>query len=104
MQRLPQEACLPAGRFPCEGNEWFVSEEKQHYIKRLLLERLSLSRLRRDRVMNVCLTWLMGFIKQLYAALPKDLNCKVELTEVKKNDKYYIKLFDNEADELWFSP
>lgn len=86
-------------KFTDDGQQWFVSEEKQQYIKRLLLERLSLRGI--CRVMEVSLSWLMAFIKELYAGQPEDLNCKVKLRKVKKQHHYYIKLFDNEADELW---
>ncbi len=48
--------------------------------------------------MDISLTWLLAFIKQLYRQLPHDLNAHIP---VKQGDRFYIKLFDNEADELW---
>jgi insertion element IS1 protein InsB len=86
-------------KFTPDGKQWFISQEKQAYIKGLLLERLSLRGI--CRVMQVSMTWLMAFIQEIYAQLPDDLYCKIALTEVKKKDRYYIKLFNNEADELW---
>jgi insertion element IS1 protein InsB len=92
--------CKDCGKkFSDEGKQWFVSEEKQLYVRRLLLERLSLRGI--CRVMEVSLSWLMAFIKELYAQLPEDLHCKVALKGVQKENRYYLKLFENEADELW---
>ena len=52
-----------------------VSEEKKALIKRLLLERLSLRG--SCRAAEVSLTWLLGFIAEIYAELPDDLNVKI---------------------------
>jgi hypothetical protein len=51
--------------------------------------------------MGISLTWLLKFIKQLYGQLPQDLNCYISIKQVKPGDRFYIKLFDNEAHELW---
>ena len=92
--------CRDCGKkFTDNGHQWFVSEQKQELVRRLLLERLSLRGI--CRAVQVSMNWLMAFIKNLYAALPEDLNCKVNVGSVKKGERYYIKLFDNEADELW---
>lgn len=92
--------CKSCGKkFTDDGCQWFVSEQQQELVKRLLLERISLRGI--CRAVQVSLRWLMTFIKKLYADLPDDLNCKVELEKVKKDNIYYIKLFHNEADELW---
>jgi insertion element IS1 protein InsB len=86
-------------KFTDDGSRWFVSGQQQELVKRLLLERLSLRGI--CRAVEVSMSWLMTFIKELYAALPDDLNCEAALEKVKKNNTYYIKLFHNEADELW---
>jgi hypothetical protein len=68
-------------------------------IQKLLAERISLRGI--CRVVDISLTWLLEFIKQLYRQLPDDLNCSIPIKQVKQGDRFYIKLFDNEADELW---
>ncbi len=53
------------------------------------------------RVVDISLTWLLKFIKELYQTLPDDLNCHIPVRQVRQGDRFYIRLFDNEADELW---
>jgi len=53
-------------------NSQRVSEEEKALIQRLLLERLSLRGICRGA--EVSLTWLLGFIAEVSAALPDDLN------------------------------
>lgn len=86
-------------KFVDKGQEWFISPDKKILIKRLLLERISLRGI--CRVMDISMKWLLQFIKEIYSELPDDLNCKINLKKVKHNDRYYIKLVVNEADELW---
>ena len=86
-------------KFVDNGQKWFISPDKKIYIKRLLAERISLRGI--CRVMDISLTWLLAFIKELYAELPDDLHCKINFKKIKQNDTYYIKIADNEADELW---
>ena len=86
-------------KFTDNGQQWFVCEQKQACVKRLLLERLSLRGI--CRAMQVSMTWLMAFIKDLYGSMPEDLNCEVALEKVQKDHRYYIKLVHSEADELW---
>ncbi len=86
-------------KFVDKGQDWFISLEKQQLIQKLLAERISLRGI--CRVVDISLTWLLAFIKQLYRQLPDDLNCHIPIKQVKQGDRFYIKLFDNEADELW---
>jgi insertion element IS1 protein InsB len=86
-------------KFVKNGQDWFISSTEQSYIKGLLLERISLRGI--CRVMNISLTWLLQFIKEIYAQQPDDLNCQINLQKVKHNDHFYIKLVQNQADELW---
>jgi IS1 family transposase/transposase-like protein len=86
-------------KFVDRGQDWFISVEKQQLVKKLLAERISLRGI--CRVVDISLTWLLEFIKQLYRQLPDDLNCHIPIKQVKQGDRFYIKLFDNEADELW---
>ena len=86
-------------KFVDKGQDWFISPDKKIIIKRLLLERISLRGI--CRVIDISMSWLLQFIKEIYSELPDDLNCKINLKKVKHNDRYYIKLVVNEADELW---
>ena len=86
-------------KFVDKGQDWFISIEQKTYIKRLLLERISLRGI--CRVMNISMTWLLQYIKEIYDELPDDLNCHINLKKVKHNDRYYIKMAQNEVDELW---
>jgi hypothetical protein len=85
-------------KFVDKGQEWFISPDKKDYIKRLLAERISLRGI--CRVMDISLSWLLSFIKEIYAELPDDLYCKVNFKKSKHNDHHYFKLADNEVDEL----
>jgi insertion element IS1 protein InsB len=64
-------------------------------IKRLLLERLSLRGI--FRATEVSLTWLLGFIAEVYADLPADLNVKV----CEANNSVQLLRLEAEADEMW---
>ncbi|MFN4147894.1 MAG: IS1 family transposase [Runella sp.] len=86
-------------KFVDKGQDWFISPDKKVYIKRLLAERISLRGI--CRVVDISMSWLLAFIKEIYAELPDDLQCKINFKKVKHNDQFYIKLADNEADELW---
>ena len=86
-------------KFVKGGQEWQVSLPDKSLIKRLLLERISLRGI--CRVMQISKTWLLHYIKELYAELPDDLNFKWVWKEVKHQGHYYIRMTDNEADELW---
>jgi insertion element IS1 protein InsB len=86
-------------KFVDKGIDWFISSDKKELIKRLLLERISLRGI--CRVVGISLSWLLQFIKEIYAELPDDLNCKINIKKIKHEDHYYIKLVENEGDELW---
>jgi len=76
-------------------NSQHVSEEKKALIKRLLLERLSLRGI--CRATEVSLTWLLGFIAEVYADLPDDLNVKV----CEARGVVQLLRLEAEADEMW---
>lgn len=86
-------------KFVKKGQLWFISTEQKDYIDGLLAERISLRGI--CRVVKISLQWLLIYIKNLYAALPDDLNFKPAINRVKKGDKIYIKLIDSELDEMW---
>jgi len=72
-----------------------VGEEKKALIKRLLLERLSLRGICRGA--EVSLTWLLGFLAEIYAELPDDLN--VQVWEAR--GVVQLLRLEAEADEMW---
>ena len=86
--------CKDCGRQFVENSQ-LVSEEKKSLIKRLLLERLSLRGI--CRVAEVSLTWLLGFIAEVYADLPDDLNLKV----CEARGVVQLLRLEAEADEMW---
>ena len=71
-----------------------VDDETKEMIKRLLLERLSLSGI--CRVAGVSLRWLLTFIVELYDQLPADLNVEPS------GKRGYVRLLrlEAEADEM----
>jgi IS1 family transposase len=86
-------------KFVDKGQDWFICPHKQELSQMLLAERISLRGI--CRVVDISLTWPLEFIKQLYRQLPDDLNCRIPIKQLKQGDRFYIKRFDNEADELW---
>ncbi len=61
----------------CTGRQFvadsqLINEQTRELIKRLLLERLSLSGI--CRAVGVSLRWLLTFIAEVYDALPEDLD------------------------------
>ena len=86
-------------KFVDKGQEWFICRQKQELVKKLLVERISLRGI--CRVLDLSLTWLLKFIEKLYRHLPDDLNCHIPVRQVREGDRFYIKLIDSQADELW---
>lgn len=73
--------CKSCGRqFVEKGQEWFVSEQEKEVINKLLLERISLAGI--CRVIGVSESWLLGYIKELYAQLPEALNAQEQLPDL----------------------
>ncbi len=71
-----------------------ISESQKAQIRKLLLERLSLSGI--CRVIGCSLRWLLSFIVEIYRELPHDLNIKIR----RANKACLIRL-NIEADEMW---
>ncbi|TAG17768.1 MAG: IS1 family transposase [Cytophagales bacterium] len=90
---------LCSKKFSEHGQSYFVDINKRDLIKSLLLERLSLRGI--CRVLKISLTWLLGYIKELYNDLPDDLNFRFKWLKKEHNNKFYIKLEPFEGDELW---
>ena len=73
----------------------YISESEKQLIKKMLLERISLSGI--CRVMNVSMTWLLGFIKTVYDTVPEDLNVELNMEEI---EKYPDEQFDKKIYSL----
>jgi insertion element IS1 protein InsB len=87
--------CKSCGRQFVEESQ-HIQEAERDIIRRLLLERLSLSGI--CRVMGVSLRWLLRYIAGIYKDLPDDLGVKLLGT-----NKGGVQLYRwaAEADEMW---
>ncbi len=86
--------CLECRRqFVLDPQNKIVSYETRELIRKLLLERLSLQGI--CRVAGVSQKWLLGFIQEEYAQVPRDLNVRIP------PEANGIILERLEADELW---
>ncbi len=89
-------ACQSCGRqFVENGQEWFVSEPEKELVNKLLLERISLAGI--CRVVGVSESWLLGYIKELYAQLPPDLNAQEQLPDL---EEYLSERMEEEISRL----
>jgi hypothetical protein len=77
------------------GQAWFVNAAERALINRLLLERISLAGI--CRACNVSKVWLLGYIKELYANLPDDLNASQALPDI---ETYLADRFEEEIDRI----
>lgn len=77
------------------GQEWFVNESDKILINKLLLERISLSGI--CRVCDVSQQWLLSYIKELYKALPDDLNADLSIPDL---DSYLSERIDEEIGRI----
>lgn len=77
------------------GQAWFVNAADKALINKLLLERISLSGI--CRVCDVSETWLLRYIKELYDALPEDLNADLLLPNL---EVYLADRMDEEISRL----
>ena len=66
-------------QFVDSGPDWFVSESDKVIIDKLLLERISLAGI--CRVCDVSQPWLLKYLREVYEALPDDLNAEAVLPE-----------------------
>ena len=86
-------------KFVDGGTDWYIKLPEKGIIKRLLLERLSLNGI--CRAMQISKRWLAAYIRELYSELPEDLQFKWVWKQVTHKGTFYIKMIDNELDELW---
>ena len=86
--------CQECGRqFVLDPQNKIISEETKTLIRSLLLEKLSLNGI--CRVTGVSQTWLLNFVGDEYAQVPRDLNVRVP------PESTGLILKRLEADELW---
>lgn len=86
--------CLECGRqFVLNPQNKIISDETRELIRKLLLERLSLNGI--CRVTGVSQKWLLSFITQEYAQIPRNLDIHVPPKSAG------LVLERLEADELW---
>lgn len=88
--------CTECSRqFVEDGQSWFVSDTEKTLINKLLLERISLAGI--CRVCGVSETWLLGYLKELYAKLPDDLNAELALPDL---EEYLADRMDEEISRI----
>jgi len=69
--------CRQCGRsFIQHSAKWHVTDQDKALIDKLLLERISLNGI--CRVVEVSQSWLLNYLKELYDALPDDLNAELD--------------------------
>ena len=86
--------CLMCNRqFVLDPHNKIITEGTKNLVRRLLLEKLSLNGI--CRAAEVSQAWLLNFIKQEYAQVPRDMNVKVPPGSLG------LILERVEADELW---
>jgi insertion element IS1 protein InsB len=93
--RKHNHQCLACGR-QFVADSQLVSEQTKELIKRLLLERLSLSGI--CRAVGVSLRWLLNFIAELYDLLPDDLFVQ---SPQRTTGHVRVLRLEAEADEMW---
>ena len=76
------------------GRKWYVSDEQLELLQKLLLERISLRGI--CRVIGISLSWLLFYLKKLYASQSDDLNYRLP-----KKHQVILQLIDCELDEMW---
>ena len=88
--------CKDCGRqFVLDKSQKIISDLTKQLIKNALLERISLRGI--CRTFSVSLTWLLGYLVEIYAQLPADLNFRLHKTHTRVA-LYSLKV---EADEMW---
>ena len=87
-------ACLACGHQFVEHSQR-IDESTRELIKKLLLERLSLSGI--CRVCGISMTWLLKFIAELYEQLPDDL-C---VQPTSPDGRIDLLCLQAQADEMW---
>jgi hypothetical protein len=68
-----------------EPQNKIIPEETKATVRKLLLEKISLTRI--CRVTDVSQKWLLDFIRQEYAQTPRDLNVQVSWLEINQFKK-----------------
>ncbi len=88
--------CKACGRqFVSNSREWHVTESDKALVEKLLLERISLNGI--CRVVEISQSWLLNYLKELYANLPDDLNAELSLPDL---DSWLSDRMDEEIGRL----
>jgi IS1 family transposase len=88
--------CKDCGReFVLNLKKVAIPDEKKELAEKLLLERISLRGI--CRALNVSLTWLLGFMVDIFESLPEDLNFQ----QIGKKQDIILMKFEAEIDEMW---
>lgn len=86
--------CLACGRqFVKHPENKIISKQTREQVRQALLERVSLEGI--CRIFSLSMPWLLGFIDEIIADLPEDLNA----TALAKTDDIEVAVF--ELDEQW---
>lgn len=82
--------CKACGRqFVAQSSQKLISPSQKAMIDKLLLEKISLAGI--ARAVEVSQLWLQGYVSELYAAQPDDLNAHIptkEAMEAHLEDKF----------------
>jgi len=84
-------------QFVLNREQILISDAQKERIRKQLMERIPLRGI--CRVEGVSLRWLLGFVTDLYADLPDDLNCQAR-TEARLAEGLLIYPLRSEIDEL----
>jgi insertion element IS1 protein InsB len=95
-----QYKCKSCGKkFSLHSNTYYINAERKTLIGSLLLERISLRGI--CRAIKVSLTWLMGYLREIWADLPADLCFKITTRRKSLQGHFYVCMEKCEADEVW---
>jgi insertion element IS1 protein InsB len=95
-----QYKCKSCGKkFSLHSNTYYINAERKTLIGSLLLERISLRGI--CRAIKVSLTWLMGYLREIWADLPADLCFKITTRRKSLQGHFYVRMEKCEADEVW---
>ena len=92
-------------QFVLNPTKKYINDYERDLVKKLLLERISLEGI--CRVMSVSMTWLLKFIKEIYAQIPNDLNIVINMEDVEQysenqfNEKIYDLLENKKEDAIF---
>lgn len=87
-------------KFSLHSNTYYINDNRKTLIQDLLLERISLRRIC-CRVVKVSLTWLMAYLRKIWADLPADLSAKISLKRKSLQERLYMHMEKYQTDKIW---